>query len=337
MRRRSRGSWNSVQRRAVQAFAMILAAAILAACGGSGPAATTGPGAARGTPGVASPVTSVLPLIATPTLAATPTASPPTASLRDVDWRAVLTGDPALDFGAAPSGFPDELGDLYLPDGPGGVYGFPALDEIRYGDLDGDGQEDAVIPFHSGGTAGAIGVLVYRATPDGPRLAAAQSAYKMEIRLDGGELVLRTAAYAGWEPNCCPSAWVETRYRLSGDALVPTAEQVEPVQGGELRTVEHFYGLLDAGDYAAAYTFLSPAFQAANPYDAWVAGFQNTERVIAYVAQSEPSRVTVNLEAHERDPAGDTRVRHFSGTWDLIFDTTRRQWLLDRAEIREVE
>lgn len=331
-----RGPWNGVQRRAVQTLVIILAAAVLGACGGSGPSATTGAGAASGTPAEASPVILSLPPTATPTLAATPTATPPTTSLRDVDWRAVLTGDPALEFGAAPSGFPAELGDLYLPDGPGGVYGFPALDEILYGDLDGDGQEDAVIPFHSGGTAGAIGVLVYRATPDGPRLAAAQPSYKMDIRLDGGELVLRTAAYAGWEPNCCPSAWVETRYRLEGDALVPTAEQVGPVQGSELLTVEHFYGLLDAGDYEAAYAFLSPNFQAANPYDAWVSGYANTERVIAYVAQSEPGRVTVNLEAHERDPAGDTRVRYFSGTWYLIFDTDRRQWLLDRAEIREV-
>lgn len=329
------GAAKGARQRITGALAVVLVVALLGGCGGSGPSATatSPPIGTSGTPLVA---TAAVPAV-TPTATLTPVASPAAASLRDVDWRAVLTDDPQLDVEPPPPGFPPELGDIYVSDGPDGVYGFPGLGDILFGDLDGDGGEEAVIPLNSGGTAGTVGVLVYRAGEGGPRLTAARPSYKLAARLDGDELVLLEAAYAGWEPNCCPSAWVETRYRLAGDALVPTTEQVEPVQGTELLATERFYTLLSDGRYEEAYDFLSPAFQAEHPYDAWLAGYAHTEAVTAYVAQSEPGRVTVNLEARERDADGAEVVRRFSGTWDLVFSPERRQWLLDRAAIREVE
>ncbi|MDI3340228.1 MAG: hypothetical protein QJR03_06815 [Sphaerobacter sp.] len=306
------------------ALLILLCVVVLAACGGAGPATATATSAVATAP--------ASPIAASPA----PAAATPATALREADWGAVLRADPHLRTEPASPGMPGALGDLYLAEGPGGVSGFPALRDIQFGDLDGDGQEEAIIPLQSDGTSGTIGVLVYRAGPDGPRLAATRAGARLSLRLDGGQLVLREAAYAGWEPNCCPSAWVETRYRLAGDALEPTAERVEPVQGTERLTAEHFYALLADGRYEEAYTFLSPGFQAAHPYDAWRAAYAGTERITAYVAQSEPGRVTVNLETEERAADGAVVIRHFSGTWDLVFSAERKQWLLDRAELKEV-
>src|SRR5262245_20403852 len=85
--------------------------------------------------------------------------------LRQVDWPSVLAADPALVIDPqVPAPF-TPVGPyvrLVNPIGPNQppVGGFALLDDVRYGDIDGDGVEEAVILLESGGTAGVLGLLV---------------------------------------------------------------------------------------------------------------------------------------------------------------------------------
>lgn len=297
-------------------------------------------GSARETPPTPPSVTTPSPATdAAPTPGATATSAPAASTLPDlrtIDWREHLLQDPDLQQEPAPAGFPAELGDLYLVYTPAEIAGFPALDGILFGDLDDDGHDEAIIPITSGGTAGLVGLLIYQATPDGPRLVTAKAGFDLSPRMTENGLAVHEPVRADWQPRCCPSAWSETLYRLAGDRLEAMSEQIEPAQGTEQLTVERFYMLLGERRYEEAYALLSPAFQAAHPYDTWVSGFAETEEITAYVAQSEPGTVTVNLATTERDGDGGTRERFFSGTWSVIFSSEQRTWLLDEAAIREV-
>lgn len=267
---------------------------------------------------------------------AAPTRSAPLTSLRNADWPTVLRNDPDLERQVVSTTPGSGPGDLYVRYKAQDVAGYPELEDIAYGDLNGDGSEEAVISLHSGGTAGTVGLLIYTMTASGPRIVAARSGYKLRAQIEGGKLVLRNAVYAGWEPNCCPSSIQVTHYRLQGNNLITEADRREPVPELRLLTVERFYTLLDARQYEEAYRFLSPSFQAANPYAPWVAGFATTQRVAARVGEGRDGSVSVELTVTERTGGGGVQTRRFQGRWSLVFSNERNQWLLDRAEIQEV-
>lgn len=254
-------------------------------------------------------------------------------SLRKVDWKAVLAKDPDIERQSIPS---TALGDLWVKHKTAGAEGYPLLENVLYGDLRGDGNEEAVITLESGGTAGTIGFLVYEPTASGPRIAAAKTGQKLDAQIQEGQLVVQESIYAGWEPNCCPSSFQITRYRLQGETLASVGTERQPQPEAKVQTVEYYYGLLNQKEYAQAYTFLSPAVQAANPYSQWVAGYASTENTDAIVEQGPDDSVAVTLTATERAAEGRTQLRHFEGRWFLAFSEQRNQWLLDRAQIAEV-
>lgn len=269
-------------------------------------------------------------LLPRPALAATP--------LRQVDWNAVITSDPNIrprpDLEAPAAVSPGPYVEVSFRGTE--VAGHAYLQEPLYGDLDGDGAEEAVIMLLSGGTAGAIGFLLYREADPRPRLVAAMGGYKLSAQVENGSLLVFQAHYVGFEPNCCPSAAIRTRYLLVGDDLVAASETVEPAPAQEV-TVFGYYRALAERDFAAAYAFLSPTVQAANPYDAWVAGYATTQRIEVETSQTDnPDVVAVRLRATDSTAGGGTVTRTFAGVWHLIWSPDQRRWLLDRAEIRLV-
>ena len=256
--------------------------------------------------------------------------------LRQVDWKAVLASEPGVTYADEPLFPGSELTvSVSLQTGDGEVYGYPLFDEIDYGDLDGDGAEEAVIPLFSGGTAGTVGLLLYREGPDRPTLVLARSGYKLGMEIEGGRLVLYEPSYVGFEPNCCPSASTIATFRLVGDRLERQTFQVEPNDAQEV-TVSGFYAALSGGDFAEAYEFYSPALKAANPFDRWREGYRDTLKLELETSPGPtPNVVAIDLRATDRAPGGGTVTRRFTGTWTVVWSPDARRWLLDKAQIAE--
>lgn len=261
--------------------------------------------------------------------------------LRQVDWPSVLASDPALEIDSQMQPAPFASSGPYVrlvhapsPDQPV-VEGFAQLDDVLYGDLDADGAEEAVILLSSGGTGGVVGMLVYHVDVLRPRLAATFSGYRLGASIENGELVVLQPRYAGFEPNCCPSADVETHYSLNGAQLVASSEQEQPLPEAQAETVQQFYADLDRHALAEAYDFLSEAYQRAQPFDSWSSGYQTTERVRLDDLSQTADGVNVSLTSYDRDAVGNERVRQFKGTWSLVWGPTAHHWLLDSADIAE--
>jgi len=263
---------------------------------------------------------------------AAPSAATP---LRRVDWNAVLANDPELVYEDNPP-YPASTLRIFVTatrDGGGEVSGHPLFEDVDYGDADGDGIEEAIIPLASGGTAGNVGLLLYREGPDRPELVLARGGYKLDVRLEGGRLVVYEPSYVGFEPNCCPSASTIATFRLVGDRLERLSYEVEPNDAQEV-TVSGFYRALSAQDFESAYAFYSPAQKAANPYDRWREGHRDTLRIeVETSPSSAPERIEIVLTATDRAPNGGTVTKRFAGTWTLVWSADERRWLLDTANI----
>jgi hypothetical protein len=79
--------------------------------------------------------------------------------------------------------------------------------------------------------------------------------------------------------------------------------------------------------------FLSPRFQSANPYNAWVSGYAGT---IGFEWRTYPGAragsVMVDIISTDATPSGRT-VQYFSGVWNLVRGAAPGGWLLDSARI----
>ncbi len=250
-----------------------------------------------------------------------------TQEIELTDWATVLANDGALTYEVIGSD-----GYVSVIASATNTTGIPQLDQIVYGDFDGDCTEEAGIPLFSGGTAGNVGFLLYDIVDAGamPSLVAWGEGYKLLLAADAGLLIVSNALYNGWEPNCCPSGISYDGYRLQDGELILVSANSEGLSEMRAETVNHFYTLLQERSFVAAYALLSPAFQAANPYVTWVVGYGNTESIVATV-MADPTitdRVTVALEVAERLSSGTTRVRHYSGYWDLTWNGEAPGWTL---------
>jgi len=106
-------------------------------------------------------------------------------------------------------------------------------------------------------------------------------------------------------------------------------DAVSPVE-----TVVAYYAALQARQFVAAYAFLSPAAQAEQPFAAWIAGYQSTNRIDVQASPGDtPDSVHVDLWASD----GEALDLHgYTGTWWLALDATALHWVLDDAQIVEV-
>jgi hypothetical protein len=252
-----------------------------------------------------------------------------------VDWNTFLAQDPNLEHPDAPDLGNPNLGP-YVERKQGDnveADGYALTANILYADLTGDGADEAIITLFSGGTAGNIGLLIYGPGPAEPVLITALGGYKLFAQADEGQLVVTQPVYGKWDGNCCPGGFNETRYQLEDNKLKATASKTEGYPEARLPTVELFYSLLNNKQYEEAYAFLSPAFQAINPFEQWRAGYQNTESIEIEAAENFDGSIAVTLTSVEQTPNGNV-TRRYEGTWTLIWSNDASQWLLNKGEFR---
>jgi hypothetical protein len=264
--------------------------------------------------------------------------------LQQVDWGAVLANDPAVTIDRDAYRPPGEVGPYIRVATPGqqgiddeSLQGYALIDAVEYGDLDGDGVEEAVLQVFSGGTAGNLGFLLYREGTPSPKLVLARTGYKLSATVEGTQLITYQANYVGFEPNCCPSSITRTVASLRGDSLVTIATSVEPNDVQE-PTVWAFYQALSERRYEDAYAFYSPAARANTPFERWKAGFAATETIeVETQPGPTPTEVLIDLRSTDRQPGGGTVTHRFRGSWTLIWSGEQQRWLLDRARIEQVQ
>ena len=269
-------------------------------------------------------------------------AAPPHLDLRTVDWRAVLTNDPALKHPEVPmaEGVTDYGPYVQATDD---AMGYAMIEAIEYGDVSGDGQDEAVIQLFSGGTAGNLGVLVYSVNAkDQPVLAAAVAGYKIYGRPDNGRLMVQQPVYAGWEANCCASGYNISSYQLRGRAPRFSLARLSSRNAGYFEskpmTVEQYYQYIANKDYRAAYNFLSPRFRRTQSFSRWQAELASTKAITVEGAGGGPNgAVSVLVTSRKETLDADVDITTHEGmTWQLVWSNAAKQWLLDRVTATEL-
>jgi len=72
-----------------------------------------------------------------------------------------------------------------------------------------------------GGTAGDVGIIVFRARPNGWAVALKRRGYKVGLFRVGDDVVTSQPIYKRNDPNCCPTGGFDrTLYRWNGSRLV---------------------------------------------------------------------------------------------------------------------
>jgi hypothetical protein len=250
---------------------------------------------------------------ALPTALPTPrptSAVPPDQSIRSTDWEALI--------GVQNTPLPHYL-----------------LDRIAYADLDGDGVEEAILPYYSGGTAGILYFSIFCQTASGPVEVGRVDGYKAGIDLQDGYLIRTTTVYAGWEANCCPSGLLLTGYTLRGAVLEPVAEW----RMGDIVMVRDvlswYFSSWRLRRYFHGYRLLDDATRSQVPYDEWRRQ-QDRQRIepdedvditftppLTTINLLQPLgtvlTATITMTGQYTLPGGRLETRHYTGTWPIAY------------------
>lgn len=110
-------------------------------------------------------------------------------------------------------------------------------DLVLYGDLTGDGVEEAVVPMSTGGTQGIVGFVVLTPEGDSARSLLMElptgARGGLSLQISNGKLVETQAVPAADDPECCPSMLKVTTYAWDGSVLtVESADTVPNPAGG---------------------------------------------------------------------------------------------------------
>jgi len=96
-----------------------------------------------------------------------------------------------------------------------------SADDVLCFDFTRDGRVDLAVTIASGGTAGDIGFVVFRATAAGWRVALTGAGYKLGLARLGHDLVETQPIYRKNDANCCPSGGFDhLRYHWNGARFV---------------------------------------------------------------------------------------------------------------------
>jgi hypothetical protein len=328
---------------ALRAAVAITLIGLAAGCGGGGEAKST---VTVGSTTRPSSVSSTTPVSTAPTSTTRPTATTAVgttiarADIKKTDWLATLRAATGFSVDVTTPGTSVTQPFVNISFAPS-LAGYAVLDSVSYGDISGDGFDEAIITVYSGGTAGNTGLLVYqldgsnKLTLVGPNDFYTSFGYKSYGQIDNGDLVVGNVISAGWEPNCCQSGYVERRFHISGGRMTQKGQAVESgYLAARSNTIEQFYSMINAKKFDTAYQFTTPAFQTREPLDKWKAGFANTKSVQAEATATEAAGpVKFKLTAVDTTSSGDL-TRTYTGVWTLVYSTAKHQWLLDTAEVQ---
>jgi hypothetical protein len=246
-------------------------------------------------------------------------AAPPDHSIRSTDWEAVLAGE-------------------RINEGFGGYM----LDNVVYADLDGDSVEEAMLPYHSGGTAGIYSYTVFSQTASGPMEVGRVGSYKTGIEMQDGYLVSRVPIYAGWEANCCASGKLFTGYILRGDVLEPVAQWHMGDTSMARWMLSRYFSGWRMQRYLEGYRLLDNATRAQVPYGEWrrQQDRQRIEPDDVDIAFTPPLTVpytleplgtmltaTISMTGQYKPPGGRPETRHYTGTWPIAY----RSFAIERS------
>jgi hypothetical protein len=168
----------------------------------------------------------------------------PSEIVRAVDFSTVAQpGDSCTDAlseaDAAPRRIPVERGASRLLD-EASLVRLEVDDEVLYGDLDGDGDDEAVVQavcnYGANGAEHTVQVwtvdvrvpVLVAALSGAPDEVAAGSGFPPsvhDVEIDGSELVVTFTHYADGDPHCCPSQQTAVTYELD-DGLEPIGRPV---------------------------------------------------------------------------------------------------------------
>jgi LppP/LprE lipoprotein len=173
----------------------------------------------------------------------------PSSAIREIDFTELPQPGSAcaegLD-GSAPAAIGVDRGASDLLD-PETVTRLEVDDAVTYGDLDGDGKDEAVVHvvclYGANGEQDTVQVwtvdrgqrrLVDRITA-APTTVAAGSEFPPAVHavaVDGDEVVVTFTRHAADDPHCCPSQQTEVRYRLDRGDLEAVGRAVSgPLEG----------------------------------------------------------------------------------------------------------
>ena len=94
-------------------------------------------------------------------------------------------------------------------------------DQVICFDFTRDGRRDLAVTIASGGTAGDIGFVVFRATATGWRVALTRDGYKLGLFRVGGDIGVTQPVYRKRDPNCCPTGGFDhSRFHWNGARFV---------------------------------------------------------------------------------------------------------------------
>jgi hypothetical protein len=101
---------------------------------------------------------------------------------------------------------------------------------IIYGDLTGDGVEDAVVPVSSGGEGGPTAIYVF-AYGEGGLAALLQvkpQGKSIQAAIENGKLVTTEPVFEANDPLCCPSKLLRKTYGWNGTDMTQTDSETVP-------------------------------------------------------------------------------------------------------------
>ena len=276
----------------------------------------------------------------------TTTAPIPLVDLHAQRWNDVVAADPNL---LGMTGRDGIVRYRYVgPNGNASPFGrepsIVATAEISYGDISGDGIDEAFIPVL--GAQGAITVLVYYATSVAPRSAEAEEPYWLPggLMFGGraetfavldGQLARTASVYSQLDRPCCPGATVTTVYALVGGQLVVrTPTTLTGTTNGWTSATNFFTASIRDGRYDDVYPLFAPDLQSRISGEQWHLQFDEARAAFVEVVHGDHGPAGLVLTTvHQQGDA--LVVRRQEGAFRFGFNVMHQGWLIDELELHD--
>lgn len=244
--------------------------------------------------------------------------------LHTVDWTKAISEDPELAKAEMPNF--STISGTFVQTRDEKVKGFAQTRNVTYGDMNGDGRDEAIVPLLQDGPAGIAGILIYQASGRGPALVAAIGGRNLNYEFQGDKLQVLEAVWAGWEGSCCPSSVKETLYTLDNGSLRQLSSKLAGRPEARIPTVIQYYDYINKNQFKQAYAFLTPEARQALPYDQWMASYQQ-DQLVTMTAKDIPNSMAISALVTV-NPAGTRATEQRTVIWDMTWSESAKQWLM---------